>query len=195
MFDDLLISSQKKFENRTLRDRVYLQIPTPNWAKDDQLEGFFENQSHVLNGRLTWGWLIQADEDLSEAGESDGLGEVVFCSKPGISAQVETLKAVAETLRGYQTTFPDHPNLKAVAALVNDPAIRKFGTPIPAKLTNSHPCAISTIYIPRKHLPEGKLSDPLFPILVSENPQMAMILPERFWPEAFREQWCKSEGF
>ena len=116
-------------------------------------------------------------------------------SVAAITAQVESLKKVAETLRGFKTTPPDHPNLKAVAALIQDPAIRKFGTPIPDKLTDSHPCGISTVYIPRKHLPNGQLSDPLLPILVSEHPQMAMILPERFWPESFREQWCKSEGF
>lgn len=52
------------------------------------------------------------------------------------------------------------------------------------------PVKLSVMLVHRKHLPDGKLSLPYFPLVMNDkHPGDIMILPSRRWPTWLREHW------
>jgi hypothetical protein len=63
--------------------------------------------------------------------------------------------------------------------------------PVPPDLAGRTPCAVSTLWVMRRHLPERELLLPYFPLLVlPAEPHVAMVLPGRYWPADLLDHWA-----
>jgi len=60
---------------------------------------------------------------------------------------------------------------------------------VPQSITRL-PVKFSVMLVHRKHLADGKLSLPYFPVVMNDkHPGAIMILPSRWWPTWFKELW------
>jgi hypothetical protein len=175
-------------------DRItYLSIRTPLWAQNDTLQTFFKNQSRLMcQGNLVWGQVVQANTALFIPGRTAYPADVIFPTKQIPDFEPEILTEIATIIFRLKGTEPTDPLLLKVAKHLTDEYDRTFGLFIPSSFCLNIPCELSTIYIDRKHLPNGYLSRSLFPLIVnSKTPKIATILPSKYWPPAMIDWWAK----
>lgn len=186
---DALEKGRRRF---FLWDRwTYLRISRPIWAANDKLQTFFRERSRLLKtGRVAWGYTVQANALLFEPGGDDCPGEVVYGVDPAVPVDVHALKRVAHRLYELKGTQQADPGLSKFSRYLADEYAREFGLQVPQCICDQTPYAVSTVFFSRKHLPNQVLSKGLFPILVSDTqPQVAMVLPSRFWSKNLRRFW------
>jgi hypothetical protein len=169
----------------------YLSIPTPSWAKNDGLQTFFKGQDRLISqGKLVWGNIIQANTLLFSPGQAYCPADVVFPTLLTCDFNPETLREIANKIFKLKGTSPSDPELLEIANHMTDECDRAFGLSVPSDLCLDIPCEISTIFVNRKHLPNGYLSRLLIPLIVSpEAPKTAMILPSRYWSSDMVDWW------
>jgi hypothetical protein len=173
-------------------DRLtYLRVAQPSWAARDALAVFFTHRAALLaTGRVTWGHTVQANSALFELGPHDLPGEVVYVADPQVPVDVQALGQVADQLYQLKGTRQIDPVFSELSTYLADEYIRVFGAKVPALISAGMPCAISTVFFSRKHLPNRVLSRRLYPIIVSDaEPRVAMVLQSRFWSEALQRHW------
>jgi hypothetical protein len=174
-----------------LEDREYLDVPTPTWAKGDELRWYFATRERLLTyGRVTWGCLIQANSLLLAPGPEDCPAEVVYPSDPATHVSVEDLEQIALDLYALKGTRQADPTLARISDYLANERVRVFGLAVPGSVSHDTPCAISTVFVARKHLPRGFLSARSFPLLTLERPPFtAMMVPSRYWSDVFTQWW------
>jgi hypothetical protein len=173
-------------------DRLrYLSIGTPSWARNDTLQTFFKNQHRLMSqGELGWGNIVQANTALFIPGQTSYPADVIFTAKQIPNFDPEILREIASKIFRLKGTEPADPQLLKVAKHMTDEYDRTFGLFVPSNFCLNIPCELSTIFIDRKHLPNGYLSRSLFPLIVSPaQPKIATILPSRYWPPAMIDWW------
>ncbi len=176
----------------SLLDRIrYLRIGKPGWAYADELKRFFELRARLLEcGRVTWAHLIQAKRLLFAPGRYDHPGELVYASDPSRPVALATLARVASELFSLKGTQQSDPKFAEISRYLGEETIRVFGLAVPQLVSHGAPCAVSTTFFARKHLPGGILSSSSFPILVlDEKPTAAMVIPSRFWSASLVDHW------
>lgn len=171
-----------------------MKLAKPDWLKhypDDKLNQIFESENRIFQeGTVVWGHVIQANAAMFEDGDEDYPGELLFSLEDPRKVDCRELKNLASKIFSLKGATPDHPELAHIADYLTDELIRVFGLEVPRVLSPSLKCHISTTLFLRKHLPNGRLSSSLMPIVVSKSqPMIALPLPERFWPESLKEQW------
>jgi hypothetical protein len=168
---------------------TYLSSSAPAWAIKDELQTFFKNQAWLMKqGHLVWGSAVQANVQLFSPGIDSCPADVVYPTKQILDFDPEVLKVIALKIYDLKGTQPDDKSLIKVANHLTNELERVFGLFVPSSFCENIPCGISTIFIARKHLPNGYLSQTIFPLMVSpEQPKIAMILPSRYWPTAMVE--------
>lgn len=161
-----------------------LQVP-PGVANDD-LRYLFDNaRALLLEGRVVWGALVQVNEDLFDAaGRFAGApGEVLY--DPTGRTLREDLAEMADkvfSLKGNE--YPD-PAMAHVSKYLAEETFRVFGLDVPP-LMSPYPLKLSSTWFQRSHLPGGRLSDKLVPLLISDaHPGAALPLPAVFRPGAY----------
>jgi hypothetical protein len=169
----------------------YLSISQPAWAKRDRLNVFFKCQKQLLiTGRLSWGSIVQANNHLFNLGKIDYPADALYLLEAGKDEDPETLLMISSKCFGLKGTKPKETDLAKIAQHLTNEYDRTYELLVPPVLSWDVPCAISTIYIPRKHLPNGYLSQKLFPLIINrQEPKVAMILPSRYWPAAMVDWW------
>jgi hypothetical protein len=173
-------------------DRLrYLSISTPAWANNDTLQTFFKNQNRLMSqGDLRWGNIVQANTALFIPGQTSCPADVIFPAQQIPDFNPEILSEIASKIFRLKGTEPTDPQLLKVAKHLTDEYDRTFGLFVPSNFCLNIPCELSTIFIDRKHLPNGYLSRSLFPLIVSPaQPKIAMILPSKYWPSAMIDWW------
>lgn len=172
----------------------YLTLDPPIWLlldNSDELNTVFKYQKELLkNGVLVWGHLIQANTLLFSEGKDNCPGEVVYSLTPSLLATPEYLSEIAFTLSLLKGTNPTEPDLKYIAHYLTDQFIRVFGLDVPDRLSPQLKCKISTVFFDRKHLPNRIISSSILPLVVNpQEPHVAMLLPEKYWPEELLKLW------
>jgi hypothetical protein len=77
----------------------------------------------------------------------------------------------------------------AIARHLTAEISRAFAMPVPATIAPPG-LLLSTVLIFRQHLPNRRLSLGYFPVLISDACEgSVMILPGRWWPRAFAQEW------
>ena len=181
----------------TLWERLtYYRIPRPEWMKhnpDDGLVDLFDGMSSVFGrGKVVWGHVVQANRQLFEHGERNHPGEVVFSLKDSRDVTPHDLWQVAGILGSLKDTQPARPELRPIASHLTSEINRVFGLTVPPIVSPDIRCHLSTTWFTRKHLPDGRLAASLLPLVVSRTkPYYALPLPEKYWPDAFVEWWCR----
>jgi hypothetical protein len=175
-------------------DRLsYLQIHTPDWALQDELKIFFKNQKRLfLQGKVVWAQIVQANSLLFSPGRDDLPALVIYAASDRSNLDPTLLSAIASKIFDLKGTQPTDPSLTKLADCLTDEYSRKFGVFVPSSFALNLPCELTTIYIARKHLPNGYLSKGIFPLIVNNSdPKIAAILPSRYWPPAMIDWWLE----
>ncbi|MBL8812233.1 MAG: hypothetical protein JNM43_18860 [Planctomycetaceae bacterium] len=202
MIHQLLLQCQENFgaapRHFSLWNRIaYLRIPMPEWLRknpDDELMTHFnELRSLYTNGGVVWGHLIQANRRLYSAGNENHPGELVYSLDDQRNVDPAVLGEVAHSLYQLKGTRPFERDLQPIAQYLTDEHIRVYGLAVPRSVSPFMRCRISTTMFVRKHLPNGRLCRPLLPVVVSrEEPNVAMTLPERYWPPRLIQWWTQT---
>ena len=171
---------------------TYLPVQKPLWCNGQEpLKYFFAGQKKLLEeGRVVWGHLIQANGLLFKPGPHNCPGEVVYCVDTRQHLGPEDLAPIASSLYALKGVRCPSSDLQVISDYLANERQRVFGLEVPAAISPSAPCAISTVFFDRQHLPGRMLRSTYFPILISPSrPRIAMVVPSRFWPEAMRVIW------
>lgn len=163
-------------------ERSYVGIPAPQWmAQDPLLKSFSRYPDLWFGGTVVWGRIVQVNQALFVAGDSDSPGDVVYDSTGTLGH--EDLAQVATQLFSLKGTTPADPALRAFADHLTNEYLRACGMRVPQSMSR-HPLYMSTVLFHRKHLPGRKITKPHFPVLINEKfPGVVMALPSRWWPK------------
>jgi hypothetical protein len=173
-------------------DRInYLSIATPDWAKNDELTTFFNNQKQLFDrGKLVWGHIVQANNLLFKPGIASCPAMVVYALNSAQNIDPDILGNIASKIFALKNTQPTDPQLLKIAESLTDEYSRPYGLFVPSSFALNVPCELTTIFVARKHLPDGCLSQSLLPLIInSQEPKIAAILPSRYWPPAMTNWW------
>jgi hypothetical protein len=176
----------------TQAEREQAQMIRPYWVEGDDLAKLFEQEELLLQtGRVVWAALIQVNELLFVPQYRLGApGEVVYdpagrMSPKGLAEQARFLFK----MKGKQRERPEE---QFIADYLANEWVRVFGLDYPRNWCY-YPLQISTTYFDQLHLPDGMLSMPYLPILISELcPGAVKVLPSQYWPEDFKEEWMQA---
>ena len=105
---------------------------------------------------------------------------------------VARMLEVARRIFSLKNTQPEDPDEARFARMVSYELGRDFRVTVPEKLSGGLDLTYTTIMVHRRHLPEGRLAVPYFPLLIHPESRAAMILPARFWPDDFLEEWVQT---
>jgi hypothetical protein len=166
----------------------------PYWAKGDDIAFLFDHEATLLqSGRVVWGALIQANKMLFEPKYVFGAGGEVLYDPAGRMSR-ESLLAEAHwifSLKG-NAQYGDA-DRQFISDYLADELTRVFGKDAPDPAHSGYPLKISSTYFDQLQLPDGMLSLPYFPLLISDAcPGAAMLLPCRFWPAEFTDEWLQA---
>ncbi len=184
----------------SLWDRLtYWRVVRPDWlyqSPNDELETLFLNLRMLRrNGKVVWGHFIQANSLLHSPGNIDCVAEVVYSLDDANPIDPDELGAVAGALASLKHTKPADPDAAFIADYLTSEWVRIYGKPVPSAISPRRWCQISTIYVVRKHLPtSGRyLRQTFLPIIVNPTaPQVALVLPSRYWPAKLVDWWSKA---
>jgi len=179
-------------------EQGYLDAQAPEWALDNPIGAAIRDFPRLLQqGRVVWGVVIQANMELFERSGEDRIAEVVY-STDG-TALPALLWPIAHALFALrkQVAPADEPLLN-IARYLDAERQRVFGWPVPQSLLPApglpdrlpDTLRISSLWVVRKHLPQGYLVSKIVPLLVSDAcPGHVMVVPARAWPAALLQVW------
>ena len=177
----------------------YLRNPRPDWvigSPGEQLATHFNHLELTFReGKVVWGYLLQANSQLFENGVHDCPGELLYSIEDSPEeANPATLAPIAHEVTALKGTGTTDPELAPIGDYLTDEMIRVFGLDVPAVLSPGLKCKISTTFFVRKHLPKKRICSGFFPLLVREEaPHVAMVIPSRYWPKGFVKMWCQDD--
>ncbi len=183
----LSINPAACFKSLAAHERSYVGIPAPQWmAQDPLLKSYSRYPDLWFGGTVVWGRIVQVNQALFAPGDWDSPGEIVY--DPTGTVGPEDLDRVATQLFALKGTTPADPALRAFADHLTGEIDRAFGMRVPPSLSRQ-PLYMSTVLFHRKHLPDQKITQLHFPVLINEKfPGVVMALPSRWWPQDLLEQ-------
>ena len=168
---------------------VTSQAP-PSLPPADALNEIFQRQSLLLTeGRPVWAVLLQANSSLREPGPNDSLGTLLYSPDPYFDDHPMELRAIGGEFASLKGSTPEDPMLLAAAQLISNDAGRPLGRALPLRVFSSREVCMSTFVAFRKHLPNGVLSQGLFPLLIHPATPASLMLPFEFWPIELIVRW------
>ena len=169
-------------------DRGYVQIQPPPWIITDELHRLFSHYVELLlEGRVVWGHIVQANNALFAPGDSDSPAEIVY--DPSGQTAPDALARIAQQLFKLKGSEPADAEEARVAEHLTSEISRAFAMPVPRGIAGAG-LLMSTILVARKHLPNQRLSLGHFPILINDACKgSAMIVPGRWWPRELAQEW------
>ncbi|MFW2177979.1 MULTISPECIES: hypothetical protein [unclassified Moraxella] len=168
--------------------RDYLQVMVSGWLQRDILFSQIKAMTTLYrSGRIVWASLVWANNRMFYPEEGHFSGEVVY--DPAGKTSLEDLRYYAQKLYALKGTHPTAPDQAIYATHLTSETSRVFELPYPQSLANVS-LKISSIWFWREHLPNGMLSDFVFPLIISDDTQgRVMVLPARFWEKGFYQAW------
>lgn len=176
-------------------DRRALKMRAPFWMTPlDRLYLVYRQQDHLLEqGQVVWGCIVQANTLLFKTGRGDHPAAVLYSPDPFFDEDVDLLLRIAYGIYSLKGTLPLDETLARFAHMITNEMERQLRLPLPLGMTEGREVFYTTIMVPRKHLPDRKLSQGVFPLLISpEQTPAAMILPSTFWPEPLTRLWVSN---
>lgn len=172
----------------------FLRQSAPSWMQkqpEDRLWQLFQDRDLLLqNGTVVWGHLIQANRLLFEPGPNDHPCAALYSFDPFFDDRPELLEELGHDFYSIKGQQMDDPELQKISDVLQNERQRPLAVPLPARATGGHTMVYAASMVHRAHLPEGVLSNGLFPVLAhpSATPT-AMILPSKFWPAEMQRLW------
>lgn len=175
-----------------LLERLYLRVSPPRWCRKDDLIAVFKDREKLLSeGRIVLAVLVQANIRLYERGADDHPANVLYTTEPDAGSHIAEMLATAHRIFSLKNTKPEDADELRFARMVSYELGRDFRVTVPERLSGGLDLTYTTIMVHRKHLPEGRLTTPYFPLLIHDETRASMILPARYWPEEFLKGWIR----
>ena len=175
-----------------LLERLYLRVRPPGWCRTDDLMIVYQDSGKLLReGSVVLAVLVQANVLLFERGADDAPANVIYTTDHDAEQPVVRMLGVAQKLFSLKGAKPEDPDEARFARMVSYELGRDFRITVPESLSGGLDLTYTTIMVHRKHLPDGRLVAPYFPLLIHAESRAAMILPARYWPDDFLEEWVK----
>lgn len=168
--------------------RLLLRPPAWIEAQGDPLREQFVAAPRLLaEGRVLTGVIVQANDDLFEAGDLPGAPAMVVYD-PTDRVALHSLQAIAHQLFALKGQAHGDPACTAFGRLLADDLARCYDLAVPTAIS-PWPLRCSTLYIDRRSLPDGVLQSVL-PLLYSERCSgRVMLLPPAHWPDWLEDVW------
>jgi hypothetical protein len=175
-----------------LLERLYLRSRPPGWCRADDLMVVYRDREKLLReGAVVLAVLVQGNVRLFERGADDAPANVLYTTDRDVEQPVVQMLGVAQKLFSLKNTKPEDPDEARFARMVSDELGRDFRVTVPESLSGGLDLTYTTIMVHRKHLPDGRLVAPYFPLLIHPESRAAMILPARYWPDEFMDGWLR----
>ncbi len=168
-----------------------LSAVRPEWMEEnDRLLAAYREQRLLLRyGRVVWGFLVQANEQLFQPGEVDCPADLIYALDPSWDGRLGELAAVADRLFATKGSPVDR-----LSQALADEHVRLMRYPLPEWLLAEEAAYNAAVMVIRAHLPDGVLQRRFVPLLVDpDKTEVALILPARFWSEGLLAAW-RGEG-
>jgi hypothetical protein len=173
-----------------LLERLYLRATPPRWCRADDLMAAYRDREKLLReGSVVLAVVVQANTLLFERGADDAPANVIYTTDRDAEQPVVQMLGVARRLFSLKGTEPVDGGEARFARMLSDELGRDFRVTVPDRLSGGLDLTYTTIMVHRKHLPDGRLVAPYFPLLIHAESRAAMILPARYWPDEFVEGW------
>lgn len=172
------------------RSLAALLMKTPSWMKPtDGLAEIYRQQTRLLReGRIVWGALVQANNQLFEPGPMDLPAMLVYSLDPHFDARPAELREIGAKVFALKGTQPADPELASLARLITDEVDRSMGLRLPPVFTACE-MRSAVFMVCREHIPSGVLTSGKFPILTHPDTAAVMIVPFEFWPAELTVLW------
>lgn len=185
--------------------REYLQVVVPDRLINDELFSQAQSLQRLYRyGKVVWGVVVRADDALYQLDTSvaDTLSPSELLTAdilydPTGQASVEQLTQASEQLQRILSQPIDQlpPDQALYVSHIQDGRSRVFALAYPQSLQRTT-FKISSVWVWRRHLPNGVLQD-IVPVMVEpDNPSQPdtakgriMLLPSRFWQTDFYQYW------
>ncbi len=167
---------------------TWLRLRKPEWDWHNDNITLTINDFHRTfeEGKLAWAHIIQANKLMFRPGNVNCPGELLVWVDGNIDFNVEDIEVMANVLfdlKGTSETITD-PETKKFAEYLENEFIRNYGLKVPNKVSNGIDFRICTVFFQRHHIPNGVITNGLFPVLyLEENPMVVVIVPHRFWTQ------------
>jgi hypothetical protein len=173
-------------------ERLYLRVRPPRWCRKDDLLAVFQDRGKLLSeGNIVPAVLVQANARLFERGDDDAPANILYTTDGDAEHPVARMLEVARRIFSLKNTKPEDPDEARFARMVSYELGRDFRVTVPDQLSGGLDLTYTTIMVHRRHLPEGRLAVPYFPLLIHPESRAAMILPARYWPDDFLAEWVR----
>ena len=196
--EELILQIRQKLgpEPRSIGFLRYLQLKAwaPTWAWSDSINVIYKNQRALLNhGQVVWAHIVQANVLLFEPGADDCPALAIYGTSTSLDGDIELLEITARDLFSLKGTEPRDPELRIFADKITDEMSTPMKLKVPSSMTDGLDLFLTTIMVPRKHLPNRRLSLSFFPLLIAPKKTKAtLIVPSQFWPRNFIRVWKQS---
>lgn len=175
-----------------LLERLYLRVRPPGWCRKDNLMAVFRDRAKLLReGQIVPAVLVQANTFLFERGADDAPANVIYITDADAEQPVARMLEVARKIFSLKNTKPEDADEARFAQMVSYELGRDFRITVPEKLSGGLDLTYTTIMVHRRHLPAGRLTVPYFPLVIHPESRAAMILPARYWPDDFLDEWVQ----
>ena len=176
----------------SLFEQLYLRVRPPRWCRKDGLMGVFRDRGKLLReGNIVPAVLVQTNALLFERGADDAPANVIYSTDADAEQPVARMLEVARKIFSLKDTKPEDADEARFARMVSNELGRDFRVTVPERLSGELDLTYTTIMVHRRHLPEGRLAVSYFPLVIHPESRAAMILPARYWPEDFLDDWVQ----
>jgi hypothetical protein len=176
-------------------EQKYLIPKPPGWLKsssDHSIAAIYKDFQLLVNhGSVVWGALVQANNLMFSPGPHDSPGVAVYCPEPHWHDDLRRLSDVAQRVMDLKNGNGTTPEEKKVGKWLADERTPFQAHPVPKPIAGDSPILTNTIMFPRKHLPNGVLSNSYFPIMVHADCKSIAVVPGRYWDPDLVDLWLQ----
>jgi hypothetical protein len=176
----------------------WLKIDLPEWDwENDAIKTTIHNWDKIfMQGKLTWGQILQVNTLMFENLDSNCMGEIIIWKEQTADFDAHAIELIAQELyllKGNSMNIINKEE-RAFAVHLEDEFERVYGLEIPKSFSYNYNLCTTPIYFQRKHLPDGKVSKSIFPILYLDSKTItAVVVPYKFWPKELVEFWKSNQ--
>ncbi len=186
------IKTAEAYDKREVKVNVRDRIPKPKWLDmyHDQLAFFYFREDKILTeGRVLPGALVIANDKLFKKNilfflNKSHPANFIYSEDKYYKENPEKLSSLAGCLAELYGKKARDEDEQVIVGMFQGGFNRPIRQRIPDSMTGGHTVYMTTIIVNRAHLPGGRISGTIYPILVIDDEQAdAMILPKWYWAE------------